>query len=111
MGMTISRKYLKKYRSRTFAHNKKKGNSLLKRHSAKYLTAKELFNMTKLKRIKNSYKKTKKIKLSKEVKDRMKIINYINRQYKKIAHPHKIKTLVNEFKLRMKEENASIPIE
>ncbi len=109
--MTISRKYLKKYRSRTFAHNKKKGNSLLKRHSAKYLTAKELFNMTKLKRIKNSYKKTKKIKLSKEVKDRMKIINYINRQYKKIAHPHKIKTLVNEFKLRMKEENASIPIE
>ena len=109
--MTITRKYLRKYRSRTFARNKNHGNNLLKRHSTKYLTAKELFNMTKLKRIKISNKKTKKIKVSNEIKDRMKMIDYINRKYKKIARPHKIKTLVKEFKSRMKEESGSIPIQ
>ena len=109
--MTITRKYLRKYRSRTFARNKNHGNNLLKRHSTKYLTAKELFNMTKLKRIKISNKKTKKIKVSNEIKDRMKMIDYINRKYKKIARPHKIKMLVNDFKSRMKEESGSIPIQ
>jgi len=49
--MKLSRKYLKKYKSRTLSNNKKKAYNMLNNNSEKYLTAKELFSMTRLKKI------------------------------------------------------------
>tara|TARA_B100000424_G_scaffold253646_1_gene230974 strand:+ start:10696 stop:12873 length:2178 start_codon:yes stop_codon:yes gene_type:complete len=107
--MKLSRKYLKKYKSRTLSNNKKKAYNMLNNNSEKYLTAKELFSMTRLKKIKFSKNKTKKNKMTPEIKTRMKMINYINREYKKKANKNKINTLAKEFKSRMKEQSQTYP--